>query len=566
MQKKLPISTDDFPTIINEGYYFVDKSMFIAEALDNMSAIKLILRPRWFGKSLNMSMLKSFLEIGSPKELFSGLAIAERNSLCEEYQGKRPVIFLSFKDMAARDFPKALDAISLRISREADRLGIGAGCPELKPSENAAFDRMAEKQADENDVERSIMLMSMALYRRYGTKAVVLIDEYDAPANHAYHMKYYEEMASLFRGMLGQALKGNPFVDLAVLAGVLRLSKDSIFSDLNNIRVYSALDEKYSAHFGFNGDEVAAMLSYYGFEDRMHDMKEYYDGYRMGSFEVYNPWSVVNACYDMIAEPGAELQKHWVNTATNDLVREMLKRDGFEALSSIGDLVAGGNVEKNVSILATYRDLIDISGSEAVWDMMFMAGYLTWVKKAGNDKYELRAPNYEVREALRKDALSWASSAMPIGKGKADELYTAFFEGNAKAAEGVINNLFENVFSVRDGVVLHGSFKIDKERHYHLITTALLACSNWEVRSETESGDGYLDTMCTNKGLDAAIIIEEKYSRSNSDGSLVNKAQEAMEQIERNRYAKSVEGYSTVIAVGIAYANRRCKMAIRQLK
>ncbi|MCL1803669.1 MAG: ATP-binding protein [Eubacteriaceae bacterium] len=397
-------------------------------------------------------------------------------------------------------------------------------------------------------------------------KAVVLIDEYDAPINQAYNKGYYDEMASLFRNMLGQALKGNPYTEFAVMAGVLRISKDSIFSDLNNIAVYTAFDEEFSSHFGFTEEEVSAMLSYYGLESRMPDMKEHYDGYRMGGIEVYNPWSVVRQCSRMAKTKTAAPENFWANTASNDLVREMLMRDGLKALTSIEELISGGTVKKRMSILATYRDLIDSPGSEAVWDMMFMAGYLTWVKKSGNDMYELRAPNREVREALRKDALSWAKSAMPIDEGKADGLLTALLGGNAEGAEAAINGLFGEILSVRDGVVVHGSFVIDKERPYHLITTALLACGSWDVASEAESGDGYADILCTNESLDAAIIIEEKFTRSKGDESLARKAEEAIEQIIGTRYADAVAGYSTVVAAGIAYESRRCKIAIKQLR
>ncbi|MCL1804376.1 MAG: AAA family ATPase, partial [Eubacteriaceae bacterium] len=491
MKKVLPISIDDFPTIINDNFYFVDKSMFIEEILANKGESKLILRPRRFGKSLNMSMLKSFLEIGSPKGLFAGLAITERHDFCEAHQGKHPVIFMSFKDITGSNFPKALDELALIISEEAKRLGIGKGCIELDDDENAVFGRMSAKQADETDVKCSIRLISKALHRRYGKKAIVLIDEYDAPVNQAYQMKYYDEMILLYRGLLGQALKGNPYIEFAVLTGVLRVSKESIFSGLNNISVYSALDSRYSAHFGFTGEEVAAMLSYYRLDGRMSDMKEYYNGYRIGGYEVYNPWSVVNACYDMLEDPNTELKKYWVNTATNYLVRDMLMGGGLESLSSIEDLIAGGTVKKSVSIMASYRDLIDAHSSDAVWEMLFMAGYLTWVRETGNGMYELRAPNLEIRSALRKDALSWAKSAMPINESKADALYKAFLESNAQEAETILNDLLENVLSVRDGIVVHGDFAVRQERYYHLITTALLACSNWETASEAESGDGY---------------------------------------------------------------------------
>ncbi|MCL1802651.1 MAG: ATP-binding protein [Eubacteriaceae bacterium] len=541
--------------------------MFIAEALANKGESKLILRPRRFGKSLNMSMLKAFLEIGSPKALFNGLAIEEQHGLCDEHQGKHPVIFLSFKSITGSDFPEALDELALIISREADRLSIGDGCPELKPSENAVFARMSEKQADKNDVKSSILLMSMALHRRYGKKAIVLIDEYDAPINQSFQMKYYEEMILLFRGLLGQALKGNPFVEFAVLTGILRISKESIFSGVNNISVYSALDEEYSAHFGFTEGEVAAMLSYYSLEGRMADMKEYYDGYRMGAYKMFNPWSVVRQCSRMLVRKNAEPEKFWVNTATNDLTREMLMSDGLEALSSIEDLITGGTVEKGISILAAYRDLIDANDSDAVWEMLFMAGYLTWVRKTGDEMYELRAPNLEVRSALRKDALSWAMSAMPIGKGKADELYAALLAGEAEKAEAIINDLLESVLSVKDGVVVHGSFTVKQERHYHLIVTALLACSNWEAASEAESGDGYLDTLCTNRDANAAIIIEEKFMKKGDDDErLLAEAQKAIDQIIEKRYAKRVEGYKTIVAVGITYASRKCKIIIKRLK
>ncbi|MCL1803377.1 MAG: ATP-binding protein [Eubacteriaceae bacterium] len=564
-EKNLPISTEDFPTVINGGYYFVDKSMFIAEALSNMSESKLILRPRRFGKSLNISMLKAFLEIGSPKELFEGLAISVHKDLCEAHQAQHPVIFLSLKDIDASDFPEALDALSLIISEEADRLEIGFG-NELKDAENASFHRMSEMKANRNDVKRSIRLISKALHRRHGKKAIVLIDEYDAPINQAYQKGYYDEMAILFRGLLGQALKGNPFVEFAVLTGILRVSKESIFSGLNNIAVYSALDDEFSSHFGFTGEEVAAMVGYYGLEGRMADMKEYYNGYKIGSFEMYNPWSVVRACSRMVRNESAAPEMYWANTASNDLVRDMLGRDGFGALALIEDLANGGTINKRVSILSTYRDLADIPGSEAVWDMMFMAGYLTWVGKANNGMYELRAPNLEIREALRKDALSWAMSAMPITEGKADELFSALLAENAREAEAAINDLFENVLSVRDGVAVHGSFKASQERHCHLIVAALLSCSSWSVKSEAESGDGYIDLLCTNVVANAAIVIEEKFSATDDDEQLAVKAQEAIGQIAKKKYAKSIEGFDTVIAVGIAYASRRCRIAINTLK
>jgi hypothetical protein len=346
---------------------------------------------------------------------------------------------------------------------------------------------------------------------------------------------------------------------------VLRVSKENIFSGLNNIAVYSALDDEFSSHFGFTGEEVAAMLSYYGLDDRMADVKEYYDGYRMGSFEMYSPWAVVRACSRMAKNKSAKLEMYWANTAPSDLVRDMLMRDGFEAMSSIDALANGGTAKKRVSILSSYRDLAATPSSEALWGMMFMAGYLTWEAKGSNNIYELRAPNLEVREALREDALSWAMSAMPITERKADRLYAALLGGNADAAEAVINELLEGVLSVRDGIVVHGDFKISQEKDCHLITAALLACSNWTAKSEAESGDGYADMMCTNEGLNAAIVIEEKFSEQIDDSSLSKKAQEAMGQIAAKRYAKSVEGLDTVVAVGIAYASRKCKVIIKQL-
>ncbi|MCL1802600.1 MAG: AAA family ATPase [Eubacteriaceae bacterium] len=565
MKKNLPISTDDFPTVI-ESCYFIDKSMFIAEVLGNMSESKLILRPRRFGKSLNMNMLKSFLEIGSPKALFDGLAVSKLTDLCEAHQGKYPVIFLTLKDMSADGFDEALEALSIRISDEADRLGIGNGCIELDTSENAVFDRMAEMQADKADVARSIQLMSKALYRRYGKKAIVLIDEYDAPINQACRMGYYDEMAGLLRGLLGQALESNPYIEFAVLIGILWLPKDSIFSEISSISVYTALDEEYSSHFGFSENEVAAMLSYYGLGDRMNDVKEYYDGYRMGSHKVYNPWSVVNACYDMIPEPGAELERHWANTASNSLVRDILRQDGFTALASIEDLVNGGTIETDASFMAAYRGLIGIPDSEALWGLMFIAGYLTWVSKLGDDAYELRAPNQEIRDALRQDALSWAKSAMPIDKGKADKLYEAMLAGNANEAEAVINELLEEVFSVRDGVVVHNDFAINK-KDGHLIIDALLSCSfRWIVRSGAESGDGDIGMLCTNEAMSAAILIEEKFFATDGDAALLPKAEEAVGQIIAKRHSQAAQGYNTVVAVGIAYARTRCKIAIKQLR
>ncbi|MCL1804016.1 MAG: AAA family ATPase, partial [Eubacteriaceae bacterium] len=247
---------------------------------------------------------------------------------------------------------------------------------------------------------------------------------------------------------------------------------ESIFSGVNNISVYTALDEEYSAYFGFTEEEVAAMLSYYSLEGRMADMKEYYDGYRMGAYEMFNPWSVVKQCSRMLVSQNAEPEKFWAYTATNDLAREMLMSDGLEALSSIENLISGGAIEKSISILAAYRGLIDTHSSDAVWEMLFMAGYLTWVRKTADGMYELRAPNLEVRGALRKDALSWAKSAMPIRRGKADALYKSFLERNAQEAEAIINDLLENVFSVRDGIAVHGDFVIKNERDCHLIATA----------------------------------------------------------------------------------------------
>ena len=566
MKKNLPISTDDFPTVINGGYYFVDKSMFIAEVLGNMSESKLILRPRRFGKSLNMSMLKSFLEIGSPKALFDGLEISKQKGLCETHQAQHPVIFLSLKDIIAIDFSESLEALSIRISDEAKRLGIGNGSSELDDDENAVFAKMSAGQATRTDAARSIQLMSKALYRRYGKKVIVLIDEYDAPINQACRMGYYDEMAGLLRGLLGQALESNPYIEFAVLIGILWLPKDSIFSEISSISVYTALDEEYSSHFGFSENEVAAMLSYYGLEERMDGLKEYYSGYRMGSAVMYNPWTIVRACDEMIYDNSAELEKYWVDTASNSLVRDILRRDGLEALALIMDLANGGTIETDASFMAAYRGLIGIPDSEALWGLMFIAGYLTWVSKLGDDAYELRAPNQEIRDALRQDALSWAKSAMPINGAKADGLYTALLAGNAEEAEAAINDLLENVFSARDGVAAHGSFKISQERHCHLITAVLLACSSWDVRGDAESGDGYIDILCTNEAMSAATIIEEKHSAKSDGGSLSEKSEEAIDQIIAKRHSQTTQGYNTVVAAGIAYASRKCKIAVRRIK
>lgn len=514
---KLPIGIEDFEEIRTEGFYYVDKTGLITELLNNWSKVILFTRPRRFGKSLNMNTLKYFFSYGCAPKLFDGLAISEETELCEKYMGKFPVISITLKNVEARDYKGAFANLCTVIGREALRFRFLLESEGLSEEEKQQYARLitvgeAGQQMflmTEDVLTSSLQTLSSLLYRHFGQKAILLIDEYDVPLDKARQHGYYDEMVDLIRALLGQVLKTNESLYFAVLTGCLRIAKESIFTGLNNLRVMSITNLQFDEHFGFSDDEVRAMLLYYGLECKYERMKEWYDGYRFGDSDVYCPWDVINYVNQLRFDVNARPRAFWINSSGNSIIRTLLQKADHQTMDDLEQLVNGLPVIKKISEELTYRELYD--SMDHLWSVLFTTGYLTKRKEIDLDTYELVIPNQEIRIIFTEQILSWFQEKVRKDAITLDAFCEAFPAGDPVKIECMFCSYLKQTISIHDTAVR----KEKKENFYHGILLGLLSHrEDWILRSSAESGSGYSDILVKIKDISMGIVIELKYSES----------------------------------------------------
>ncbi len=560
MKARLPMGIEDFKRLRTEEFYYIDKTGMIREILQNMSYVNLFTRPRRFGKTLNMSMLKYFFETGSDSTLFDGLDIAKETQLCEEYMGKFPVISITLKEAAGRTFDEAKRMLRRMIGKEAQRFSFLMQSDKLTEIEHQQYKsliHMNEKgifTMEDEILKDSLLTLSQLLKKYYGQDVVMLIDEYDVPLDKAYQSGYYDDMVDLIRSLFGNAFKTNDSLCFAVLTGCLRISKESIFTGLNNFSVYTVTDVQYHEFFGFTDTEVRQMLKYYGFVDKYEAIKEWYDGYRFGTLDIYCPWDVVSYCHALKMQPTVVPQNYWVNTSGNDIVRRFISRAKTTTRDEIELLIDGGSVKKRIRQELTYRDL-DAS-VENLWSILFTTGYLTRRGAQSGDLTELVIPNREIRWIFVEQIREWFQEESVKDVKKLESFCRAFQENDTAAIEKGFNEYLWSTISIRDT----GVRKEMKENFYHGILLGLLAfMDGWLVKSNAESGEGYSDISIEIRQQDIGIVIEIKYAEN---GTFEAGCKEALRQIHERRYESVLieNGIHTIYRYGIACYKKRCKV------
>lgn len=555
---KLPVGIDQFDKLIKSGFYYVDKTRLIEQLLQNWGEVNLFTHPWRFGKTLNMSMLKSFFEIGTDKTLFDQLYIAANKELCEEYMGQYPVIFLSLKGVDGLNFEEAKSMLKITIRTEAQRHY------ELKKSEKVSEENRKLfndiLSGEDERIEDSLRMLSQILFEHYGKKSIILIDEYDVPLDKAFQHGYYKEMVSLLRGLFGQALKTNEFLQFAVLTGCLRVSKESIFTGLNNFKVLSIADVRFDEQFGFTDEEVRKLLKDYDLEDYFSEAKEWYDGYHFGNADIYCPWDVINYVEHLRYDPEAEPEAFWINSSGNDLVKRFVAKADQTTKDEIEQLIAGDVIEKKIRQDLTY-DEIDQS-IDNLWSVLFTTGYLTQTGRAERGIYKLMIPNKEVREVFIDQIQQWFDQTVVNDEDRMSSFYQFFAQGKAKDVQDQLTSILAETISILDTKARNE----EKENFYHGMMLRLLRNHrNWIVKSNVESGEGFVDILIKPEDPDEGILIELKYSKT-FDG-LEKACERAMEQVKNRRYDEALreEGRCHILAYGIAFCKKRCKVVVQKM-
>ncbi|MEZ3435387.1 MAG: ATP-binding protein [Lachnospiraceae bacterium] len=558
MKKALPVGIENFEDMIQSGYYYVDKSLFIKELLDMKGKVNLFIRPRRFGKTLNLSMLRYFYEDTGDmkkneehKSLFQGLKIMEQGETYTEHMGDYPVINLTLKSAKQPSFESAYSKLRKAIADEFQRHQYILADGKINEEDKKLFRKIADRKAEYDDYSGALEFLSKCLYQAMDKKTVILIDEYDVPLENSYFRGFYEEMVDFIRSLFESALKTNDYLQFAVITGCLRISKESIFTGLNHLKIVSILDQRYSEHFGFTEAEVRQMMVYYGVESRFPIMKEWYDGYAFGGIEVYNPWSVINFMYDLYADVNAFPHPYWINTSSNDIIKDLIARADRETKGQIETLLAGGALDIQVHEEVTYGDMH--SNGENLWNFLYFTGYLTKESEYFQGKYiflKVRIPNVEVMTIYENTIMNWMKNM--IKKEDFHDLYRAMEEGNAQRMTDILNGqLFRTI-----------SFYDSAENFYHGFLAGILSQSeNYLVKSNRETGNGRSDIMVKSPSLRGrSFIVEVKVSDSIDD--LEKDAEKALQQICDKRYMEELrtEGYRKIDCYGIAFYRKDCEV------
>ena len=563
MKKKLPVGIENFREFFTEDFYYVDKTMFIKDLLQNWGKVNLFTRPRRFGKSLNISMLKYFFEIGSDTSCFDGLKIMQEKALCKEYMGKFPVISISLKSVDGLKYESALAALRTVIGNEAGRFRFLHESSELDKDDKNSYDQLILMETKGNSkyamsdaaLIDSLRTLSQLLEKHYGRKTILLIDEYDVPLDKAFQAGYYDEMVSLIRNLLGNALKTNDSLYFAVLTGCLRISKESIFTGLNNLKVHTISDVRYDEYFGFTNSDVDELLEFYGLSSYKDMIRDWYDGYHFGDTDVYCPWDVINYCDELLADPGAEPENYWANTSGNDLIRRLLKKANQSTKSDVEQLINGETITKTIRQELTYREVED--SIDNIWSVLYSTGYLTCRRRVPGKRMKLALPNREVRELFIDLVKDWFEEITQADSGKISRFCAAFPSGDTDTIQEMLGNYLWDSISVRDTAVRRNM----KENFYHGMLLGLLQSQDsWLVKSNAEAGEGYSDISIQTPDR-IGIMIELKYT---DDGNLEAACKEALEQIEEKKYAEGLKrrGMKKVIKYGIAFCGKECLVVI----
>lgn len=563
---KLPVGIDNFEKIRKSGFYYIDKTKLIEQLLQNWGEVNLFTRPRRFGKTLNMSMFKSFFEIGTDKSIFDGLYISQNTALCNEYMGKYPVVFISFKDVNGLTFDRAYDALVQIIGEIANGFSFLMNSDKLSKNEKEQYQGIIQIKdgkyhMSDGVVISSLKVLSQLLTKHYGKNTIFIIDEYDVPLDKAFQHGYYDEMVELIRGILGKVLKTNDYLQFAILTGCLRISKESIFTGINNFKVLSILDARFDEQFGFSDDEVKNLLADYGLASHFEEAKEWYDGYHFGNVDVYCPWDVINYVDNLVANPTARPQTYWINSSGNSLVRRLINIADSTTKDEVERLIAGESIEKVVHLELTYNEIE--KNIDNIWSVLFTTGYLTKVgevKLPDSENYALKLviPNKEVREVFILQIQEWFKEVVAKDNDEIRVLSKAILEADTEKIQRQLNIIMDRMISILDTKARDRQ----KENFYHGLLLGLLRGSNpnWLIKSNRESGDGFSDIIIKPEDPDSGIIIEVKYAMSFQ--GLDKSCEDAMNQINTRRYDAVLreEGRCNIIKYGIAFHKKRCKV------
>ena len=551
--KKLPVGIENFEEIRKQDFYYVDKTGLIVDLLASWGKVNLFTRPRRFGKTLNMSMLKCFFEISGDKSIFDGLTISRENALCETYMGKYPVVFVSLKGVDGLTFDLAYQALCGIVVEEFSRLRFLTDSDKMAADEKQYLEKMLKGKYEEADIRGSLKKLSILLEKHYGQKVILLIDEYDVPLDKAYAHGYYEQMIDLIRAMFGAALKTNDSLFFAALTGCLRVSKESIFTGLNNLMVHSISDTSFDEYFGFTDVEVGRMLADYGLESHHAEARAWYDGYRFGGQDVYCPWDVINYCYALRASEHAKPKAYWMNTSGNDMVRRLISKgtDGTTQIE-IERLIAGETITKTLNENLTHNEIDANIGN--IWSLLYMTGYLTVADYPDGNRYELKIPNYEVRQIFTQQVLEWLNDKARTETDKLTDLYAAFETGDAATITEFLNSQLLDTVSFYDA---HESF-------YHGFLLALLStCANWRVTSNAETGKGRSDIIVERKDRKIGFVVEMKDVKD--ERKLDHACEAVMKQIEEKDYTAVLRRYRVkeIWTYGIAFWDKECRVVAK---
>ena len=559
VRKKLPIGIDGFEKIMTNDFYYVDKTLFIKELLQNWGEVNLFTRPRRFGKTLNMSMLRNFFEVGSDPALFDGLKIAQEKELCEKYMGKIPVISISLKSVGGLKYDSAVAALRTVIGNAAGRFRFLRDSAKLDEDDKNSYNQLINVEVKGNSkyaipedaLIDSLKTLAQLLEKHYGQKVILLLDEYDVPLDKAFKNGYYDEMVNLIRSLFDNALKTNDSLYFAVLTGCLRISKESIFTGLNNPKVHTISDVRYDEYFGFTNADVDELLDFYGLSVYKDTIRDWYDGYRFGDTDVYCPWDVINYCDELLADPGAEPENYWANTSGNDLIRRLLKKANQSTRNDVEQLINGGTIIKPIRQELTYREVED--SIDNIWSVLYSTGYLTCRRRVPGKKMELALPNREVRELFIELVKDWFEAMTQADSGRISRFCAAFPAGDTHVIQEMLDDYLWESISVRDTAVRRNM----KENFYHGMLLGLLQNQDsWLVRSNAETGEGYSDISIQTPDR-TGIVIELKYAE---DGNLEKACGEALGQIEEKKYAEGLKrrGMKKIIRYGIAFWEKEC--------
>ena len=551
-KKRPPIGLEDFAKLIRDGFYYVDKTYVVKELLQKWSDVNLFTRPRRFGKTLTLDMLKCFFEIDGPKDVFEGLAISKEMELCEQHQGKYPVVSITLKSINGLTFKEARAEMVKVLSKEASRHPVLRTSDKLNEDEKDKFLQLCRmemnaKAADTNLLTGSLRTLSEFLYKHYGQSVILLIDEYDVPLAKAEQSGFYEEMVSLVRGLFDQGLKTNPYMKFAVLTGCLRVSKESIFTGMNKVKVWTILDKKFNDAFGYTDEEVRTMLDYLGLSNHYEDIRGWYDGYCFGGKHIYCPWDVNNYCDDLDGDPQLAPKAYWMNTSGNDIIRKFIETSAEEALEDeVEELINGGSVRKKIHQELTYKDLY--TTIDNIWSILFTTGYLTVDGDPEDEELNLVIPNQGIRKIFKDQVFEWIKEGLKNNPEYLNGFCEYFVQGKAAEIEDQFNEFLDETISIRDS---------GEEKFYHAYLLGMLRNrKDWRLKSNVETGNGYCDISIKLPKQKLGILIEMKYTRD--EAKLEGYCREALDQIERKGY--KIERVNKTLKYGIACCRKQCRV------